>query len=79
MFKNDIKELALETGFKLKEQPNNDLDLNPYVYDFAKNIMLEQMKDFKEKIVWAEPNSYEDFIWCIDSEINSLENYIDGK
>lgn len=35
MNKQDIKQLALNNGFKLKEQPNGELDLNPYVYDFA--------------------------------------------
>ena len=33
-----IKELALANGFKLKDQPNGELDLNPYVYDFANAI-----------------------------------------
>ena len=35
----DIKELALANGFKLKEQPNGTMDLNPYVYDFAKALL----------------------------------------
>ncbi|MFB6349671.1 hypothetical protein ACFBZI_10605 [Moraxella sp. ZJ142] len=35
-----IKHLALDTGFKLKEQPNGDMDLNPYVYDFADELIL---------------------------------------
>lgn len=30
-----VKNLALANGFKLKEQPNGELDLNPYVYEFA--------------------------------------------
>jgi hypothetical protein len=34
----DIKKLALENGFKLKEQPIGELDLNHYVYDFANSI-----------------------------------------
>lgn len=33
-----IKELALANGFKLKEQLNGEMDLNPYVYDFAKAL-----------------------------------------
>ena len=36
-----IKELALECGFKLKEQPNGDLDLNPYVYTFADKLIKQ--------------------------------------
>lgn len=30
-----IKEIALANGFKLKEQPNGEMDLHPYVYDFS--------------------------------------------
>ena len=37
--KEQIKELALRCGFKLKEQPNGKMDLNPYVYDFAQTLL----------------------------------------
>jgi hypothetical protein len=33
--RDKIRDLALECGFKLKEQPNGKMDLNQYVYDFA--------------------------------------------
>ena len=35
MDKKIVRELALANGFKLKEQPDGTLDLNPYVYEFA--------------------------------------------
>lgn len=35
MSNDEIKALALQHGFKLKEQSNGDMDLNPYVYEFA--------------------------------------------
>lgn len=35
----DIQALALMHGFKLKEQKNKKLDLNPYVYDFARALI----------------------------------------
>lgn len=35
MNKANIKELALANGFKLKEQADGSMDLNPYVYQFA--------------------------------------------
>lgn len=39
MLNNDqIKEIALQNGFKLKEQPGGEMDLNPYVYHFAKTL-----------------------------------------
>jgi hypothetical protein len=34
-----IRELALANGFKLKEQPDGTMNLNPYVYDFARALM----------------------------------------
>lgn len=36
-----IKKLALQHGFNLKSQPNGEMDLNPYVYDFAKDLIAE--------------------------------------
>lgn len=41
MNKQQIKALALANGFKLKEQPDGSIDLNPYVYDFALALMAE--------------------------------------
>lgn len=38
MNKEQIKVLALEHGFKLKQQPDGSIDLNPYVYEFAKAV-----------------------------------------
>ena len=31
MTNEQIKEIALKSRFKLKEQPNGEMDLNPYV------------------------------------------------
>ena len=39
MNNEQIKHLALQNGFKLKEQPDGTMDLNPYVYDFAKTLI----------------------------------------
>ena len=39
MEKARIKEIALECGFKVKEQPDGTFDLNPYVYDFDCKII----------------------------------------
>ena len=39
MNKQDVKSLALECGFKLKEQPDGSIDLNPYVYEFAEKLV----------------------------------------
>ncbi|MEK6203318.1 MAG: hypothetical protein N2B04_04610 [Psychrobacter sp.] len=42
MTNKQIKEIALANGFKLKEQPNGEMDLNPYVYDFALKLLNKQ-------------------------------------
>ena len=34
-----IKRLALANGFKLKRQLSGKMDLNPYVYDFARAVL----------------------------------------
>ena len=52
--KQYIKDVALECGFKLKEQPNGDLDLNPYVYTFADKLIkqthISLLGDFKDTL-----------------------------
>jgi hypothetical protein len=40
MTNDDIKDLALANGFKLKPQPDSTEDLNPYVYQFARALMM---------------------------------------
>lgn len=42
MTNDQIKELALANGFKLKEQPDGSMDLNLYVYDFARALILSR-------------------------------------
>lgn len=49
-----IKDVALECGFKLKEQPDGSMDLNPYVYTFADKLIkqthISLLGDFKDTI-----------------------------
>ena len=40
-FKNYVKNLALRCGFKLKEQGDGAEDLNPYVYQFADELLRD--------------------------------------
>jgi hypothetical protein len=37
--REQVKELVLANGFKLKTQPHGSEDLNPYVYEFAEALM----------------------------------------
>ena len=48
--KSRIKAMALSSGFKLKEQPNGEMDLNPYVYEFAKLLELAVLYDGDRQI-----------------------------
>ena len=50
MEKSRIKAIALSSGFKLKEQPDGDMDLNPYVYEFAKLLELAVLYDRNREI-----------------------------
>ncbi len=54
MNKQYIKEVALECGFKLKEQPDGSMDLNPYVYTFADKLIKQThiilLGDFKDTL-----------------------------
>lgn len=38
--RKQIAELALANGFKLKQQPDGSMALNPYVFDFAGALMV---------------------------------------
>lgn len=45
MTKDEIKALALECGFNLREQPDGSTDLNQYVYDFAKRLIAAEREE----------------------------------
>ncbi len=44
-----IRELAAEHGFKFKEQPCGEHDLNPYVFDFAYALAAEVLSDLSRQ------------------------------
>ena len=69
MNKQYIKEVALECGFKLKEQPDGSMDLNPYVYTFADKLIkqthISLLGDFKDTLA--------DVISQIDDALSELK------
>ena len=71
MDKQDVKKLALECGFKLKEQPDGEMDLNPYVYEFAEKLVLKLsnslLGEFKEML--------SEYITEIDIAIEDNKNF----
>lgn|GEM_PF-2050632 len=48
MNKQQVKELALSNGFKLKQQPSGEMDLNPYVYEFAEDLLAKANERVEE-------------------------------
>lgn len=48
MDRKQIKELALECGFKLKSQADGSEDLNEYVYKFAEELIKDRDQLIKE-------------------------------
>ena len=52
--KQYIKDVALECGFKLKEQPDGSMDLNTYVSAFADKLIkqthISLLGDFKDTL-----------------------------
>lgn len=74
MKNEQIKELALANGFKLKEQPNGAMDLNPYVYEFAAALLKTQdhyVKSAKISAPLAQSRLYQ--IIDMQAEIDALK------
>lgn len=44
MTNDQIKKIALACGFNLKKQPTGEMDLNPYVYDFARELIKQNQQ-----------------------------------
>lgn len=64
MNKDQIKALALASGFNPKQQPDGSLDLNPYVYQFAEAITADLQRaiavlEGKVKTLMTHPDSYQ--------------------
>jgi len=45
MTRNQMRDLALQFGFKLKRQDNGEEDLNPYVYDLMEALLRMKYTD----------------------------------
>ena len=42
MTNDEIRDLALSHGFTLRSQPDGSMDLNPYVYAFARTLIEKE-------------------------------------
>jgi hypothetical protein len=56
-----IKQIALEQGFNLKEQPDGSMDLNPYVYKFARVLENVTRREIITSLIMETPNHPEAF------------------
>ena len=56
MNNDQIKEIALANGFKLKEQPCGEMDLNPYVYDGVRAAIKQKLKEVMAELKSMESN-----------------------
>jgi hypothetical protein len=54
--RSDIRKFAIEAGFSLKEQPDGSMDLNPYVYEFARRIESEAQGEIVQLFISKIPN-----------------------
>ena len=78
MNKKQIKDLALSNGFKLKEQPSGEMDLNPYVYEFARALIAkasERVKELESYNVKLANESHEYQQRCAELEKQRETNY----
>ena len=53
MTNDEIRALALSHGFTLRPQPDGSMDLNPYVYEFAR-ALIEQEREACAKVCESE-------------------------
>lgn len=60
--KTKVKELALANGFKLKEQADGSMDLNPYVYQFAAALERLATAELKAQVEQLKYN----LAYCAD-------------
>lgn len=79
MNNDQIKKLALENGFKVKQQPNGGEDLNPYVYDFARALLeaanVEEKKTALSNKVLVDLDELEE---CYRMAVNHIrDNAVD--
>lgn len=75
MNKKRVRELALSNGFKLKQQPSGEMDLNPYVYDFA-DALLEKANE-RVKELEKELKESEDALDAAEQQLSSYENALE--
>lgn len=74
MTNEQIRKVAIANGFKLKEQPSGEVDLNPYVYEFARQLAVKELLSVTANIKHHKPSHFADALWIVSCAINKIEN-----
>ena len=77
MTNDQIKEIALANGFKLKERPSGEMDLNPYVYEFAKALLRHQNRILFKEIKDYHPVSISGCLGVVQRNLDKLDEVTD--
>lgn len=76
MTNEQIKELALAHGFKLKEQPNGSKDFHPYIYELVRAALARACQPNKVyELRYMSDNNYYSLCTTLDREL--LVKFID--
>ena len=78
MNKQQVKELALANGFKLKRQPDLEMDLNPYVYEFADALLAKANERVRELEQFQQEIAYRCFLEGLNTEKPREQNAENG-
>lgn len=58
MTNEQIKKIFLLNGFKEKQQPNGEVDLNPYVYEAARALLKAELIAIQDEMFALTTESY---------------------
>lgn len=58
MINEQIKKIFLLNGFKEKQQPNGEVDLNPYVYEAARALLAAELTTIQDEMFALTTESY---------------------
>jgi hypothetical protein len=89
MTNDQIQQIALANGFKLKEQPDGSMALNPYVFDFARALLAthqpenERLRKDAERYQWLREednwsDDYDNWATLGEKTHKEFDDYIDA-
>lgn len=77
MKKPEIKAILLENGFKLKDQGEGVMDLNPYVYTAVQAVLRRENYRFDRLVEWAK--TQDERIAELTARVNLFQLYERGE